>query len=90
MSDAVKVYTTPTCPYCTKVKDFLKERGIEFTAYDVSQDREALKEMIEISNSRSVPVISACNEVMIGFDEGKLTQMLNCIEQRTEVTEVKE
>ena len=87
MSEEVKVYTTPTCPYCTKVKDFLTERGIEFTAFDVSQDREALKEMIEISNSRSVPVVSACNEVMVGFDEGKLVQMLNCIEQRTEIKE---
>lgn len=85
MNEEVKVYTTSTCPYCTKVKSFLTEKGVEFSAIDVSKDAEALKEMIEISGVRSVPVISACGEVMVGFDQGKLEQMLNCIEQRSEV-----
>ena len=51
----------------------------------MTQDKEALKEMVEVSGARSVPVISACGEVMIGFDPHKLEQMLNCIENRTEV-----
>ena len=44
-----------------------------------------LKEMIEISGARSVPVISVCNEIMVGFDSQKLDQMLSCIEHRSEV-----
>lgn len=51
----------------------------------MAQDREALKKMVEISGARSVPVITACNEVMIGFDPARLEQMLNCIEQRSDV-----
>ncbi len=85
MKEEVKIYTTPTCPSCQKAKNYLTEKGVEFTAFDVSQDKEALKEMIEISKSRSVPVISVCSEAMIDFDQNRLEQMLGCLENRTEV-----
>jgi glutaredoxin len=67
------------------VKEFLSQKGYKFTEYDVSKDRAALDEMVKISGARSVPVISACNEVMVGFDRTRLEQMLSCIKQRTEV-----
>jgi hypothetical protein len=51
----------------------------------VTKDRAALDEMVKLSGARSVPVIAACNEVMIGFDKTRLEQMLSCIKQRTEV-----
>jgi uncharacterized protein YhaN len=51
----------------------------------VSRDRAALDEMVKISGARSVPVIAACNEVMVGFDRARLEQMLSCIKQRSEV-----
>ena len=66
-------------------KEFLSQKGYKFTEYDVTKDRAALEEMIKISGARSVPVIAACNEVMIGFDRTRLEQMLSCIKQRTEV-----
>jgi len=66
-------------------KEFLSQKGYKFTEYDVTKDRAALDEMVKISGARSVPVISACNEVMVGFDRTKLEQMLSCIKQRSEV-----
>jgi len=66
-------------------KEFLSQKGYEFTEYDVTKDRAALDEMVKISGARSVPVISACNEVMIGFDRTRLEQMLKCIKQRSDV-----
>ncbi len=66
-------------------KEYLLQKGYRFTEYDVTTDRKALDEMVRISGARSVPVISACNEVMIGFDKNRLEQMLTCIKQRTEV-----
>ncbi len=63
-------------------KEFLSQKGIEFTAYDVSKDRDAVREMMKISDgARSVPVISVCNEVMVGFDKDRLEQALNCLKQ---------
>jgi len=66
-------------------KEFLSQKGYLFTDYDVTKDRAALDEMVKISGARSVPVIAACNEVMVGFDKTRLEQMLSCFKQRTEV-----
>ena len=66
-------------------KEFLSQKGYAFTEYDVTKDRAALDEMVKISGARSVPVIAACNEVMVGFDKTRLEQMLICIKQRSEV-----
>ena len=66
-------------------KDFLSQKGYTFKEYDVTRDRAALDEMVKLSGARSVPVIAACNEVMVGFDRGRLEHMLGCIKQRTEV-----
>jgi len=67
------------------VKEFLSQKGYKFTEYDVTKDRAALDEMVKISGARSVPVIAACNEVMVGFDRTRLEQMVSCIKQRTEI-----
>jgi glutaredoxin len=67
------------------VKEFLSQKGYKFTEFDVTKDRAALDEMVRISGARSVPVITACNEVMIGFDRNRLEQMLSCIKQRSEL-----
>jgi len=66
-------------------KEFLSQKGYAFTEYDVTKDRAALDEMVKISGARSVPVITACNEVMVGFDKTRLEQMVSCIKQRSEV-----
>ncbi len=66
-------------------KEFLSQRGYKFTEYDVTKDRAALDEMVKVSGARSVPVITACNEVMVGFERNRLEQMLSCIKQRSEI-----
>lgn len=66
-------------------KEFLSQRGYLFKEFDVTKDRAALEEMVRISGARSVPVIAACGEVMVGFDRGRLEQLLSCIKQRTPI-----
>jgi len=66
-------------------KEYLSQKGIQYTDFNVTQDPKALEEMVKISGARSVPVIAACGEVMVGFDKSRLDQMLSCIVQRTEV-----
>jgi glutaredoxin 3 len=66
-------------------KEFLSQKGYTFREFDVTKDRAALDEMVKLSGARSVPVIAACNEVMVGFEKTRLEQMLNCIKQRSEV-----
>lgn len=72
----VKVYSTPTCPWCIKVKEFLKENKVSFEDIDVSNDKEASAEMIKISGQNGVPVIEVNGTIIVGFDEEKLKKAL--------------
>jgi glutaredoxin-like YruB-family protein len=73
----IKIYSTPTCPYCTALKEFLKSHNIEFEDVDVSQDENAAKEMIEKSGQMGVPVVEIDGEIVVGFDKEKICQLLN-------------
>jgi len=72
----IKVYSTSTCPWCIKTKEFLKEHKIKFEDIDVSQDVKSAQEMVKKSGQMSVPVIEANKEIIIGFDEDKLKKIL--------------
>jgi glutaredoxin 3 len=73
---SVVVYSTQTCPYCHKAKDFLKEKGVEFEDVDVSQDQERAKEMVEKSGQMGVPVLDVNGTIIIGFDQPKIEEAL--------------
>jgi len=64
----IKVYTTPTCPYCHMLKDWLKQKGIKFEDVDVSSDHDAAHEMIEKSGQMGVPQIDIGGKIIVGFD----------------------
>ncbi len=72
----IKVYSTPACPYCEKVKDFLKNHEIEFDEINVAEDREKAVEMVEKTGQMSVPVTEKQGKFVIGFDEEKLKELL--------------
>jgi glutaredoxin 3 len=76
MARSIKVYTTSTCPYCTMLKDFLKEKGVEFVNYDVGGDNEKLKEMREKSGQFGVPVIDIDGRMIVGFDKEEIEKAL--------------
>ena len=72
----VKIYTTPTCPYCHAAKDFLREMKIRFVELDVSKDKKAAGEMIEKSGQIGVPVIDIDGEIIVGFDRESVKKAL--------------
>lgn len=73
----VKVYSTLTCPWCVKAKNFLKEHNIKFEDYDVSSDEEKRKELMEKTGQMGVPVLDINGETVIGFDVEKIKNLLN-------------
>jgi len=73
---AVKIYSTPTCPWCKKAKEFFKANKVAFTDIDVSKDQKAAQEMVKISGQTGVPVIDVDGKILVGFDEGKLKSAL--------------
>lgn len=72
----VKVYSTPTCPYCIRAKQFLKDNNIVFQDYDVSADQTKAEEMIQKSGQMGVPVVDIEGELIIGFDKERIKQAL--------------
>lgn len=72
----VTVYSTPTCPWCKKTKEFLKENKVSFKSVDVSTDKAAMEEMQKKSGQLGVPVIDANGTIITGFDEDKLKKAL--------------
>ncbi|MDH7600622.1 MAG: glutaredoxin domain-containing protein [Armatimonadota bacterium] len=73
----VIVYSTPTCPYCIQVKEYLKSKNIPFTDYNVATDIEARNAMVQKSGQLGVPVIEVDGEIVVGFNRSKLDQLLS-------------
>lgn len=72
----VTIYTTPTCHFCHMAKEFFGEHKVPFTEHDVARDLGKRKEMIEKSGQMGVPVITIGNQLVVGFDEGRLRELL--------------
>ncbi len=73
----IVIYSTPTCPYCKRVKDYITRKGISYTERNVAADRAAAKEMIKKSGQMGVPVILIDSEVLIGFNQTQLDRLLS-------------
>ena len=73
----VTIYSTPNCHFCHAAKDFFKENNIEYTDYNVAEDAEKRKEMMEKTGQMGVPVIFIDGKMVIGFDRSKLKKFLS-------------
>ena len=77
MNKNVKVYSTPTCPYCIRTKQFLKDNDIEFENIDVSANQQKAQEMIEKTGQMGVPVLDIDGKIIVGFDTDAIKKALN-------------
>jgi len=75
MASTVTVYSTPTCPWCDRAKQYLTSRNVPFVVKDVSTDYNAAMEMVRRSGQQGVPVITTDEEVIVGFDQVRLARI---------------
>ncbi len=73
----VTIYSTPTCGFCKAAKAFFKEHNVAYTEHDVAADKDKAHEMIQKSGQMGVPVILIDSDVIIGFDEDRIRQLLS-------------
>ena len=73
----VTIYSTPVCHFCQAAKDYFKEHNVEYTEHDVAADAEKRQEMIDMTGQMGVPVIRIGDDVVIGFDEDKVKELLD-------------
>lgn len=76
MEKNVLVYSTSTCPFCIRVKQFLTENNISFKNIDVSDNHQAAEEMIQKSGQMGVPVLDIDGKIIVGFDKESIKQAL--------------
>lgn len=72
----IKIYSTPTCPWCKRAKAYLDEKRIKYQDIDVSMDEDAQNEMIKKSGQLGVPVLDIDGNIVIGFDKEKIDELL--------------
>ncbi len=72
----VVIYSTPTCTYCKAAKEFFTANGVEYVEHDVAADEAMRAELVEKSGQMGVPVITIGEEVIVGFDEDRIKEVL--------------
>jgi len=73
----VTIYSTPVCHFCHAAKEFFTKNNVEFTNFDVAEDQTKRQEMIEMTGQMGVPVIRIGDDVVVGFDEAKIKELLS-------------
>lgn len=72
----VILFTTPTCSYCRKAKQYLRQRQVPFKDVDVSRDSAAARDMVRRSRQQGVPVVDIGGKIVVGFDRPKIDKLL--------------
>lgn len=75
MPKKIKVYSTPTCPYCHIVKNYLKEKGLAFEDINIAENTAAGEKMVEKSGQMGVPVLDIDGKIIIGFDKAAIDRL---------------
>ncbi|PYG84834.1 glutaredoxin-like YruB-family protein [Ruminiclostridium sufflavum DSM 19573] len=74
---SVKIYSTPSCPWCMVAKNYLKSKNIPFEEVNVAYSRRGALEMIRKSGQRSVPVIDFNGRIIVGFNQPAIDRLLS-------------
>ena len=72
----ITIYSTPTCPYCIQAKKYFTEKKVPFTDFNVGEDQAKAEEMVQLSGQMGVPVIKIDDEIIVGFDKGKIDKLI--------------
>ena len=75
-SEKVKIYTTSTCPWCMKTKEFFKAYNIKYKEINVTENEKARNKMFEKSGQFGVPVTDVNGTIIVGFDKEALKKAL--------------
>lgn len=74
---AIQLYTTPTCAYCRKTKDYLRQRKVSFQEHNVATNRSKADEMVRKSGQMGVPVLDVNGKIIVGFNQAEIERALH-------------
>ncbi len=73
---AITMYTTPSCGFCHKAKQYFRDRRIPFSEYNVAADQRKAEEMVRKSGQMGVPVIDVHGKIIVGFNQPEIERAL--------------
>lgn len=73
---SVTVFSTPTCPWCARLKAYLRDHKVAFKDVDVSRDSAAAQQMVRKSGQMGVPQAWIDGQVVVGFDRKRVDALL--------------
>ena len=76
MQKQVKIYTTPSCVYCRMTKEFFAAHNVAYEELNVASDTKAREDMIAKSGQFGVPVTDIDGQLIVGFDQSRLSELL--------------
>jgi glutaredoxin 3 len=69
------IFTSSSCPWCNRVKQYLREKRFRFREVNVERDPEGARELRR-RNIMGVPVVLISNHPIVGFDKAKIDKLL--------------
>lgn len=72
----VEIFTTPTCPYCKKLKQWMEQEGVDYVEHNVAEDREQAVRMMKKTGQQGVPQTFVGDQAVIGFQPQKIESLL--------------
>lgn len=73
----VIVFSTPTCTYCNRAKQYFRQQGVRFRDVDVTKDSAAARDMVRRSGQQGVPVIDINGKIIVGFNKPEIDKLLD-------------
>ena len=77
MMPHIVLFTQPGCLSCELMRIYLEAREVIFEERDITKDPEARRAMTETHGSDETPTMLIDGEVIIGFDQSFLDQILD-------------
>jgi glutaredoxin-like YruB-family protein len=72
----VLVFTTPSCPWCVRAKQYLRQQNVKFREVDVSRDAAAARDLVRRTGQMGVPVVEIDGRPIVGFDKQQIDHLL--------------
>jgi glutaredoxin-like YruB-family protein len=72
----VILFSTPTCSWCKRAREYLRRNRIRFKEVDVSRDERAMKDVVRMTGQMGVPVILIGNRPIVGFNKPEIDRLL--------------
>jgi glutaredoxin-like YruB-family protein len=72
----VTVYSTPSCPHCTSLKNYLKQLQVSFRDINIASDAQKAQALVQQTGQQGVPQVQINGQWVLGFDKAKIDQLL--------------